>query len=204
MRYNAVRITALHKSLFTQLADNSTGKIMRTLRTLLIAISSLILFSGCAATVDRVGSTKPLVRPSDEAQKHVVLTLTRDDEEQSAEDWEAFKNEWRDALSNLAKENGAEFSFAEHAAAADSQAVLMKGKVRAFRFVSPGSRIAFGAMTGNAYMDIEFELIEIPLGRPLGSRHYSSSSRTMEGIFSAMSDRQVRAAADALWKDLFN
>ncbi|WP_230969162.1 hypothetical protein [Nitrogeniibacter aestuarii] len=177
---------------------------MTQLRALFAAMTCLFLFSGCAATVDRVGSSAPLVRPSEQAEKTVVMTLTRVDDEQSIEDWQAFRNEWHDALSNLAAENGTQFRLVEDGDSVDDNAVLIKGTVNGFRYVSPGKRIAFGAMTGNAYMDIGFEFIEVPMGRLLGARQYTTSSRTMEGIFSAMTDRQVRATADAMWKDLFN
>lgn len=167
-------------------------------------MTCLFLFSGCAATVDSVGSSTPLVRPSEQAEKSVVMTLTRLDDEQPNEDWQAFRNEWRDAVSNIATENGTRFRLVENGENIEDNAVLIKGTVNGFRYVSPGKRIAFGAMTGNAYMDIGFEFIEVPMGRPLGYRQYSTSSQTMEGIFSAMTDRQVRATAEAMWKDLFN
>jgi len=177
---------------------------MHPLRTLLIALASAVLISACATTVDQTGSTEPLARPSAQAEKQVVLTLKRTDTEQSAEDWAAFKSEWQDALGNIAQEHGASLKMAEEGNARITEnAVLIKGMVKAFRYVSPGKRMAFGVMTGNAYMDIRFEFIEMPAGRALGTRRYSTSSSTMQGIFSPMTDRQVRATADTLWRDLF-
>ena len=86
-------------------------------------------------------------------------------------------------MDELAAENDRVFTFVgENGAALPPTGVLLKARVNAFRYVSPGKRYAVGVMTGNASMDVDIEFIETPSGRVLGKRRYATTSHTMEGI----------------------
>ncbi len=50
-------------------------------------------------------------------------------------------------------------------------------------------------MTGNAHLDVTVRFLDLRTGKPLGERAYKVSSSAMQGIFAAMTDRQVRAMA---------
>jgi len=179
---------------------------MHIVRSLFLAITTTVLFSGCAATVERLGSdTGPIARPAAAAEKHIALSMQRVDDEQPADDWAAFRLEWQEAMDELAAENDRVFTFVgENGAALPPTGVLLKARVNAFRYVSPGKRYAVGVMTGNASMDVDIEFIETPSGRVLGKRRYATTSHTMEGIFSAMTPKQVQATAREIWQELLN
>jgi len=177
---------------------------MKSLRTLSLAFITTLLFSGCAATVERLGpDASPIARPAEGADKHVSLSMQRTDDEQPAEDWAAFRLEWKEAMDELAAENDRIFTFVgDDGTAQPPTGVLLKARVNSFRYVSPGKRYAVGVMTGNASMDVDVEFIETPSGRVLGKRRYATTSHTMEGIFSAMTPKQVQATAREIWQEL--
>ena len=159
---------------------------MKSLRALSLAFITTVLFSGCAATVEH-------------------LSMQRVDDEQPAEDWASFRQEWQEAMDELAAENNRIFTFVgENGAEQPPTGVLLKARVNAFRYVSPGKRYAVGVMTGNASMDVDVEFIETPSGRVLGKRRYATTSHSMEGIFSAMTPKQVQATAREIWQELLD
>ena len=68
-------------------------------------------------------------------------------------------------------------------------------KVNDFRYVSQAERYGLGVMTGNAFMDVEAEFLELPQLRPFATRKFQTSSSAWQGIFSAMTPKQVEAVA---------
>lgn len=62
-----------------------------------------------------------------------------------------------------------------------------------YRYLTPGARFGFGVMTGNAFIDSRVQFIDLDTGRLIAEQLYNTSSSAWEGIFSAMTDKQVRA-----------
>lgn len=176
---------------------------MSVIARLCLALLATTLFSGCAATIDRMDSDgEPVAQASEAASRNIVMTMQRDDDEQSEDDWGYFREEWNEAMTELAAEKNARFTLIDTVTPEFEQPTLwLKTQVHAFRYISPGKRFAFGVMTGNAYMDVEVEFIEMPAGRVLGARRYSTTSKSSEGVFSPVTAKQVQAAARALWID---
>jgi len=164
---------------------------MMKLARLLIVILTVVL-SGCAATVTRPASSEVKVLAPSVPSTKVVAVITGSPAIQASADWNTFCAEWRTAFSSAASSAGLSFAYLE-AEPADQPVgtTLVKIVVNDYRYLTPGARFGFGVMTGNAFIDAEAEFIELPSKRKLGSQKYSTSSTAWQGIFSAMTDKQV-------------
>lgn len=171
--------------------------------TRLFAILVLAAVSGCAATVNQsaVGEAK-LLAPSTQTKKVGLLVKASPAVEQS-KDWQTFRAEWRTAMAEATAGAGLPFVYfdADVPASADPL-VLVRVHVNDYRYLTSGARYGFGVMTGNAYIDADAEFVELPANRVLGGKKYATSSSAWEGIFSAMTDKQLRAVANEIVNDL--
>jgi len=68
--------------------------------------------------------------------------------------------------------------------------------------LTPGARYGFGIMTGNAFIDAEAEFIALPAKKSVGSRKYQTSSSAWQGVFSAMTDKQVLAISNEIIREI--
>jgi hypothetical protein len=48
-------------------------------------------------------------------------------------------------------------------------------------------------MTGNAFVNAKVSFRDLNTGQVWGERHYDTSSTAWQGVFSAMTDKQVKA-----------
>lgn len=173
---------------------------MQIARRTLVLIASSILFWGCAATVHKDESANAsLAKASDAAKSRIVMSLTRVNTEQPVEDWTAFREEWQTSMTAAAQQAGATFTLLdEKTTASKDSGVLLRVKVNDFRYVSQAKRYAVGVLTGNASLDVDVQFIETPAGTLLGTRKYTSSSSALNGIFAAMTPKQVEATANEI------
>lgn len=176
---------------------------MRRLAALLLPLT-LALLTGCAATVQRPlgASTTPLQVPP-AANQRVALLVKPAPALPKSTDWELFRTEWRTAVSTAASSAGKQFDYYEaQPGATATPGTLVVVTINDYRYLSPGARYGFGVMTGNAYIDAEARFYELPSQRELGQRKYATSSSAWEGIFSAMTDKQVQAIAAEMIKEI--
>lgn len=169
---------------------------MRFISAVVLTVAALL--TGCAATVTRdTNSAAPAtttVSPS--AAKSFILDVTGVGNISAGEDWNAFLEEWQTSMASAAASKGASFTMAKSSAIAPSgPAVLVKLKVNDFRYVSQAKRYAVGVFTGNAFMDVEAEFFELPQLRSFGTRRFKTSSSAWQGVFSAMTPKQVEAVS---------
>lgn len=114
----------------------------------------------------------------------------------SGENWDAFLEEWQTSMAAAASEKGLGFTMAKPGQApVSTPAVLVRMKVNDFRYVSQAKRYGLGVFSGNAHMDVEVEFIELPQGVSRGKRKYQTSSSAWQGVFSAMTPKQVEAVS---------
>jgi hypothetical protein len=168
----------------------------------IFAVIAAIALSGCAATVTRSTAGEAPLASSSPA-KGVALLITGTPQIQASADWNAFRGEWRSAFASAAAAAGLPFTYTE-ADGGDQPAgvVLARVFVNDYRYLTPAARYGFGIMTGNAYIDASAEFFEFPGRRNIGTRKYSTSSSAWEGVFSAMTDKQVLAISNAMIQDL--
>jgi hypothetical protein len=165
----------------------------RLLASALLAAAALL--AGCAATVTTQGGARQasLAVPSASARL-LVVHFTGSDEVLKSKDWEALKGEWRGALKTAAEAKGMTVRFAETApSAAAEDGTVAAVRVADYRYVTPGARYGFGVFTGNAFMDARVDFQDLRSGRAFGQRQYNTSSSAWQGIFSAVTDKQLAA-----------
>lgn len=165
---------------------------MRAFCVLLLAATALL--GGCAANVRRApGDTTRLAIPAASAG-NIVMNVTGSQVAISSSDWEQLKGEWRAAMKKATAEAGLIYSPQEDAPHAPSQpGTLVVIYINDYRYLSRGARYGFGVMTGNAYIDSKVSFLDLQTGATLGERSYNTSSTAWQGIFSAMTEKQVQA-----------
>ena len=105
-----------------------------------------------------------------------------------------FKGGWRASMKDQATGIGASFVPQEGDPKPTGQAgTLVVVDIMDYRYLSAGARIAFGMMTGNAYIKSTVQFRDLATGNMLGERTYDTSSTAWQGAFSAMTDKQVQA-----------
>ena len=160
-------------------------------------ISSIVLaalLAGCAATVQAPTADQPRIDVPAAAAKKIVLVVKGSDKAAASGDWEPLRAEWRSAMSAAAADAAIAFEWR------DSEARLPRGagtavvvKVNDYRYLSTGARFGLGAFAGNAFMDADVVFRDLQSGRAFGNRKYNTSSTAWQGVFSAMTSKQVEA-----------
>jgi hypothetical protein len=167
-----------------------------------LALAFAIAVSGCAATVGRpTTEQRPLTHSG--PPKMAALLITGSPATQASADWHTFRAEWRTAFASAASAGGLQFVYLDSDSSEQPPGtVLVRVSVSDYRYLTSGARYGFGVMTGNAYINADAEFFEFPGRRSIGTRKYSTSSSAWEGIFSAMTDKQVMAISNAMIQDL--
>ena len=161
-----------------------------TLRVAFIVLAFAL--AGCAATVQRQGGSEARLALPASASAKLVFSVEGSGVAAASKDWEPFVGEWRKAMSAAAASSGVAFTFQEGPVQPGPEAAtLVILKVNDYRYVSPAARYAFGVMTGNAFIDADATFFELPGKKPVGARKYNTSSSAWQGVFSAMTDKQV-------------
>ncbi|WGF90012.1 hypothetical protein [Marinivivus vitaminiproducens] len=155
--------------------------------------------AGCAANLEQGDAGAPPLRVEPTASRNIVLNVTGSPVATGSEDWQDFKGEWTAAMEAAATARGARFGTQDGEPRATGQAgTLVVVDVEDYRYMSTGARFGLGAMAGNAYVDADVRFLDLASGTPLGRRSYTTSSSAWEGVFSAMTSKQVGAIADAI------
>jgi hypothetical protein len=135
--------------------------------------------------------------------KHLVLSMTGAPVVTSAKDWPKFQKEWRDNFAEYAKADGVTFEVQDGEAHATGEpGTLLKVYVNDYRFVGIGSRIMFGVMTGNAYIDAKATFCDLRDGKEIGERIYNTSSTAWAGVFAKMTPAQVDSIGQQVFAEL--
>ena len=167
---------------------------MRLFSILLIASAALI--SGCAATISRDSQQSAAVAVNKAASKNLYLEVSAPTGTYSLDDWNALLEEWSTSMGAMTTEKGINFKMVKTADLDSStNGVLIKMKVNDFRYVSQVKRYAVGIFSGNAYLDLDVEFIELPTMKRIASRKYQTSSSAWQGVFSPMTPKQVQAVS---------
>jgi hypothetical protein len=152
------------------------------------------LSSGCAANVRKSSGENARLAIATDSSRHIVMNLTGSETAVTAGDWEQFKGEWRGAMQKAAVEAGVRYSPEETGSKLPSEpGTLVVVYVNDYRYISPGARYELGVMTGNAYIESKATFSDLETAVALGERSYNTSSSTWQGVFSAMTEKQVQA-----------
>ena len=152
------------------------------------------LLSGCAATVSKPTGTQAPLAVAPAATKQIVMHVTGGDTALKSADWELLRAEWRTQMKAASDAAGLPFRYQEAAPkAGDEDGTVVVVRVNDYRYLTAGARYGFGVFTGNAFVDTDVDFLDLRSGSSFGKRKYNSSSSAWEGIFSAMTDKQLLA-----------
>jgi hypothetical protein len=143
----------------------------------------------------------PLNTPA-AASRRLVLNMTGPTTVTQAKDWPAFQEEWRATFADHAKAAGMSFDVEKGDAHPTGEAgTLLQVYVNDYRMVGIGSRIFFGVMTGNAYIDAKATYSDLSNGKAYGERAYNTTSTAWAGVFAKMTPQQVDAIASQVFSE---
>jgi len=135
--------------------------------------------------------------------KRLMLNMTGPAVVTQAKDWPAFQEEWRATFADHAKEAGVSFEVQKgDAKPIGEDGTLLQIYVNDYRMVGIGSRIFFGVMTGNAYIDAKADFTDLNDGKVFGERGYNTTSSAWGGVFAKMTPQQVDAIASRVFGEL--
>jgi hypothetical protein len=196
---------------------NSKGA-MKILK--LSALVACLLLGGCAATIQKGGST-PAATPATgtasatpepaavgvpipaASATRLVLNVSGSRLSAGSKDWVAFKEEWRAIFQEQVTAAGIAFEWQEGDARPLGQAgTLLSVQVNDYRYVGIGARIMFGIMTGNAFIDAKLRFSDLNDGALFGEHAYNTSSSAWHGVFAAMTPKQIYAVADEVIRQM--
>lgn len=179
------------------------------MKGILFTVIILLAAGGCASNGGRDSTTSQAATPvlveapvgiPAASAKHLVLSMTGASIVTGAKDWPKFQKEWRDNFTEYAKADGVTFEVQDGDCHATGQpGTMLKVYVNDYRFVGIGSRIMFGVMTGNAYIDAKATFCDLNDGKEIGERVYNTTSTAWAGVFATMTPGQV----DAIGKHVF-
>ena len=179
-------------------------------------LAAAIALTGCAATVQKTAPAQaaaptagaaataqaPVRVPADASQR-LVLNITGSKASTDAKDWAAFKQEWRAIFQEQASAAGLKFDYQDGEARASGEpGTLLAVTVNDYRYVGIGARLAFGIMTGNAFVDATLRFRNLRDGATFGEQSYNTSSSAWHGVFAAMTPKQIYAIADEVIREM--
>jgi hypothetical protein len=155
-----------------------------------------------AAAAPTVAPVVPLTTPP-ASMKRLVLNMTGPTFVTQAKDWPAFQEEWRATFADHAKEAGVAFDVQRGEARPTGETgTLLRVYVNDYRLVGIGSRVFFGVMTGNAYIDAKATYTDLNDGKEFGERAYNTTSSAWAGVFAKMTPQQVDQIATKVFGEL--
>jgi hypothetical protein len=168
-----------------------------------LLLASFVLLTGCAATVKRPSSDVAMAPLPPSAASKLVLNVSGTKPSLEASDWAAFKQEWQENFLEQAKIAGVPFEMQDGAPrATGEEGTLLFVYVDDYRFLRPGTRYALGVLGGNAYIESKLTFRNLKTGEVFGAKSANTSSSAWEGIFSAMTNKQVEAIAVDVYGEL--
>ncbi|MBI2307430.1 MAG: DUF4410 domain-containing protein [Rhodocyclales bacterium] len=169
----------------------------------ILIITCALILGGCAATVERTSQSESPIVVSKGSGKALIMVIQGSDVASKSGDWEKFREEWRSAMKEASAESG--FGFFYQEANAESQlknGTLVLVKVNDYRYVSQFARLMGGVAIGNAFVDADVSFFDMPSKTPIGARTYKTSSSAGQGIFSAMTAKQIRGISDEIVREI--
>jgi hypothetical protein len=161
------------------------------------------LLGGCAAQVTKSdGGSTPVNIPA-ESSRRLVLNVAAAPAAEKTGDWPAFRGAWRSAFENETSARALPFSMQDGPVKPTGEAgTLVAVTVNDYRHLSTGARYGLGVMTGNAYVDARVSYLDLRSGKSYGEQRINTSSSAWQGVFSAMTDKQLEAIARDVVNDI--
>ena len=187
LRHLGIRVVIKEENL------NQNEERMMKIFTVLLTLW-LALLTGCAAIVTQSSPVTQPLNVSAGSEQYIVLNVTGSKVATESKDWAGFKSIWHDAMKAEVAAIGPRLTIQEgDMKISEEPGTLVVVYINDYRWVSAGARFAFGIMTGNAFVDSKVNFIDLHSGKQIGEQNYNTSSSAVQGIFAAMTDKQVAA-----------
>jgi len=165
-------------------------------------VTVLLALSGCAATVTRTQNEAPIAVDA-AARTNVIVTFGGTETAVKSKDWESFKDEWRGALTAAAQAAGAKLTIAAGVPTPSTEpGTRVDIYVNDYRYVSAGARYGLGIFTGNAFVNSKIQFKDAQTGKSFGDRAFNTSSSAWQGVFSAMTEKQLEAISKEIFVEI--
>jgi len=158
-----------------------------------------LMLAGCAASVQQSGGPNDGINVPIDAAKRIVLVMDGTEVVTSSADWGLFVSEWQAAIAGAAAGQGIEYAYKLPTKERDGLAgteVLVY--VNDYRYLTSSTRSLAGVFAGNAFTDSTVPFTVLPGGKTVGTKDYKTTSSAFQGVFSAMTTKQVRALAEQI------
>ncbi|HEY4318816.1 MAG TPA: hypothetical protein VGN04_14545 [Herbaspirillum sp.] len=172
------------------------GKTLSILSRLCVwlLLGATLGLAGCAVSVKK--SDDSALKINKASRKQITMNVTGSQTATASKDWQLMSDALRDAMASAASAIDATFSLQKGKPRPTGQTgTLLVVDIKDFRYLSETARYLAGIMTGNAFVDASVQFKDLRTGTAIGERTFNTSSSAWEGIFSAMTDKQVRAIA---------
>lgn len=175
---------------------------MRFSRLVILVLA--VVFAGCAATVKRGDSAgNAAIEIPQSAASKLVLNVSGSKETTGNDDWQGFRQEWLDNFREQAAIANVVLEVQDGPAKPTGEnGTLLSVFIEDYRFLRPGTRYAVGVMAGNAFIESKLTFSDLKTGATFGSQIANTSSSAWQGIFSAMTNKQVEAIAVDVFKQM--
>lgn len=165
----------------------------------------IVIIAGCAAAVTQTtipsNGSKSAAR-TQPTSGTLVAVISGSEEIQANSDWSDFLEQWQSSMNESAENSKMAFVLVKDEFSVPANAeVLVRLTVNDFKYVSTTKRILLGVIAGNAYMDVDAQYLALPSKKVFGSKKFNTSSSAWEGIFSAVTPKQIQAVSDIIVKE---
>ncbi|MDM0114877.1 hypothetical protein QTI66_22195 [Variovorax sp. J22R133] len=169
----------------------------------LILVSMAVALTGCAANVTRHTTPAERLPLSPVATKRIAVDVQGSKAMAASDDWDKFRAEWQVGMAEAATAAGMKYvpleaALSPHAA----PTTLVTLKINDYRYVTQVVRVAVGIITGDAYINTDVAFAELPGPKPVGTRNYATTSSMMQGVFSPMTENQIRGISNEIVKEI--
>ena len=156
-------------------------------------ILSVLLLTGCAATVEKSDNGSAITTATINANK-VVVTVQGGSEVTANKDWVDFRTQWNTSMTEAAAKAGLSYTYSPTPVApAGDNGALVVINVKDYRYITTTARILAGIMTGNAWLDVDVDYRNLDSGNLVGTKNYQTKSSAWGGVFSPMTEKQIDA-----------
>jgi hypothetical protein len=167
-------------------------------------VAAAVSLTGCAATVVKSGpDAAAQIHVPPAAASRLMLSVTGSEAAMKSSDWTDFRVAFRGAVAAEAAAADLPFSMQPGEPQPGGQdGTLLAVYVNDYHYVSTGARIGLGIFTGNAFVDAKVRFLDAKTGQSYGEQHINTSSSAWQGVFSAMTDKQLQAIAKEIVEDV--
>ena len=167
-----------------------------------ITLLTAFLLTGCAGQVQTTASSGEL-ELSKQARRHLLVHIDGSPSAKANPRWQQMEAAMRSHLDHQVFNALYQVTFVEGRRTNPLQPGLMvEVQISDFNYQKQLPRYFLGPTISEAWVGTQVSFYDLQSGRALGSRNYRSSSSGWGGVFSAMSEKQVKAMSKRIVQDI--